>query len=565
MLDELNRDLTEQELAGAEQVIREKWGTEVEAKLDSLLEYKLAAEVGDVESATRQRVIIQYKSTQSFDDFQESFDQLEDGYRKRGESFDVEEFGEFEHIADESLKLLIGSLDDKNVTIEEHLKLGNAIVTELTPAQIKAVAASDRVERIEADKVLKLELDQSTQTVGVVNARTQGLVGTGKGMIIAVLDGEVDCNHPDLKGRVVQKRNYTDEGWGKPHEHGTHVAGIIAGDGQQYKGIAPDAIIWSYKIIPSEQSQSDQGFKGADAIEDVIKDMKDGVKVANCSWGVQSAPLDGTSIWAKTAERAAKLGLVLIKSAGNNGPDAGTITSPADAQGDVIVVGASSHDGTKVMDFSSRGPTADGRPKPDICAPGDNIVAAKALGGYRKMSGTSMAAPHIAGIAALLLERNPTLTPLQVRKILMDSAKTIESAEAPNTQGKGLVDVVKALQVAGQPRSEGEQFTYTTMLKERKLKEILNIGVRNTSTSIMQGVTATLISQSEVLKVTNAQQAFGTLRVGTESARDFEIEVISNGKVSPQKLTLQVNFITPEGEKRTETHVMTHESVSLRN
>jgi serine protease AprX len=166
-----------------------------------------------VESAVRQRVIIQYKTTQSFDDFQESFDQLEDSYRKRGESFDVEEFSEFERIADESLELLIGSLDDKNVAIEERLKLGNAIVTELTPAQIKAIAASGRVERIEADKVLKLELDQSTQTVGVVNARTQGLVGTGKGMIIAVLDGEVDCNHPDLKGRVVQKRDYTGEGW----------------------------------------------------------------------------------------------------------------------------------------------------------------------------------------------------------------------------------------------------------------------------------------------------------------------------------------------------------------
>ena len=560
MLDELNRDLTEQEFAGAEQVIREKWGAEVEAKLDGLLEYKLAAEVGDVESATRQRVIIQYKSTQSFDNFQESFDQLEDGYRKRGESFDVEEFSEFERIADESLELLIGSLDDKNVAIEEHLKLGNAIVTELTPAQIKAVAASDRVERIEADKVLKLDLDQSTQTIGVVNARTQGLVGTGKGMIIAVLDGEVDVDHPDLKGRVVRMRNYTDEGWGKPHEHGTHVAGIIAGNGQQYKGIAPDAIIWSYKIIPSEQSQSDQGFKGADAIEDVIKDMKDGVKVANCSWGVQSAPLDGTSIWAKTAERAAKLGLVLIKSAGNNGSDAGTITSPADAQGDVIVVGASSHDGTRVMDFSSRGPTADGRSKPDVCAPGDSIVAVKALGGYRKMSGTSMAAPHVAGVAALILERNPTLTPLQVRKILMDSAKVIESAEAsPNTQGKGLVDVIKALQMAAQPKSEGEQVTYTTMLKERKLRETLNIGVRNTSTAIMQGVTATLISQSELLKVTNAQQAFGTLRVGAGSARDFEIEVIPNGKVNPYKLRLEVSFVSPEGKKKTESHDLAHD------
>jgi len=154
MLDELNRDLTEQELTVAEQAIRGKWGAEVEAKPDSLLEYKLLAEVGDVEAVTRQRVIIQYKATQSFDAFQERFDQLEEGYRKRGESFDVDEFSEFERIADESLESLIGSLDEKNIAIEEHLKLGNAIVAELTPAQIKTIAASDRVERIEADKVL---------------------------------------------------------------------------------------------------------------------------------------------------------------------------------------------------------------------------------------------------------------------------------------------------------------------------------------------------------------------------------------------------------------------------
>ena len=255
--------------------------------------------------------------------------------------------------------------------------------------------------------------------------------------------------------------------------------------------MAPEAIIWSYKILPSEATNSDEGFKGADAIEDVIKDMKEGVRIANCSWGVPTQ-LDGTSVWAKTAERAAKLGLVLVKSAGNSGPEPGTLTSPADAFGDVIVVGASSHDGTQVMEFSSRGPTADNRPKPDILAPGEQIVSAKPGGDYQKMSGTSMASPHIAGIAGLLLERNPKLEPWQIKKILMESAKSLDSTSDPNVQGKGLVDVVKALQMATQPASEEKPIIYTSVVKQRKLLEQLNISVRNTSKEVMQGVKASL-------------------------------------------------------------------------
>ena len=86
--------------------------------------------------------------------------------------------------------------------------------------------------------------------------------------------------------------------------------------------------------------------------------------------------MDGTSVWATTAERATKLGVVLVKSAGNKGPDVRTLTDPASAKGDVIVVAALNREGNGITEFSSRGPTADNRPKPDIvAAPGEKINA----------------------------------------------------------------------------------------------------------------------------------------------------------------------------------------------
>ncbi|MBD2452092.1 S8 family serine peptidase [Nostoc sp. FACHB-152] len=561
MISEEDFDFTEQQLEKAELEINDKWGSEIEGKLDRFLEYQIMDEVDDVNSTIRQRVMIYYKPTKCFEEFYEEFKQLEEIYQKRNEEFEVDAFDEFESLVNQDIESLIEDLKQEQA-FEEHLTLGEAVVANLTPAQIQKFSQQSNIVRLEADKPLRLELDQSSVTVGLANARTQGIVGTGRGVIIAVLDGEVDINHPDLKGRVVHKRNYTSEPWGNPHPHGTHVAGIIAGNGSQYKGMAPEAVIWNYKLLPSETTQSGEGFKGADAIEDVIKDMKEGVKVANCSWGVPTE-LDGTNIWAKTAERAAKLGLVLVKSAGNNGSEPRTLTSPADAFGDVIVVGASSHDGTQVMPFSSRGPTADNRPKPDILAPGEQIVSTVPGGSYQKMSGTSMASPHIAGISALLLERNPKLEPWQIKKILMESAKPLESTTDPNVQGKGLVDVVKALQMAAQPASEEKQIIYTSVVKQRKLLEQLNIAVKNTSKEVMQGVKASLVSPTGDINVTAAEQDYGNLRIGADVIRNFEIEVSPNGKPSQYNLSLKLNYTTSSGQKKTDSYQIIHQVPSL--
>jgi hypothetical protein len=249
--------LTGEQLETASREVRDKWGAEVDEKLEDLLEYQILAEDGGIECTKRQRVIVHYKPTKSFDNFCEECADLEDSYHKREEEFEVQMFDEFESLSNESIESLLKELP--NAETGEHLRLGNAVAANLTPAEIKQIASRSDVEQIEFDTPLKLELDLSAVSVGVVEARTQGLVGTGKGVIIAVLDGEVDINHPDLKGRVVHKKNYTQEEWGSPHPHGTHVAGIIAGNGSKYKGMAPGAEIWSYKIFPNQENRANRG------------------------------------------------------------------------------------------------------------------------------------------------------------------------------------------------------------------------------------------------------------------------------------------------------------------
>lgn len=215
MISEEDFDFTEQQLEKAELEIRDKWGADIEGKIDRFLEYQIMNEVDDVNSTTRQRVMIYYKPTKCFEQYHEEFEQLEEIYQKRNEEFEVDAFDEFESLVNQDIESLIEDLKQEQALVE-HLTLGEAVVANLTPAQIQKFSQQSNIVRLEADKPLRLELDQSSVTVGLVNARTQGIVGTGRGVIIAVLDGEVDINHPDLKGRVVHKRNYTNEPWGNP-------------------------------------------------------------------------------------------------------------------------------------------------------------------------------------------------------------------------------------------------------------------------------------------------------------------------------------------------------------
>jgi serine protease AprX len=235
----------------------------------------------------------------------------------------------------------------------------------------------------------------------------------------------------------VQRRNYTTEAWGNPSPHGTAVAGIVGAADPVDAGIAPEVQITSYKVLATAPAGNADDFGGSVAIQQALED---GADVANCSWGAGPAG-NGTSREARAASAAWRLGLVVIKSAGNRGPGAGTMTTPADAAG-ILVVGATALDGARVEDYSSRGP-AGAKPGPDVVAPGGGDLARIRCclvgGGFGDAgAGTSYAAPHVAGIAALLLHEDPDLVPDQIRDRLRATARPLPGVAAAS-QGAGLV------------------------------------------------------------------------------------------------------------------------------
>lgn len=298
------------------------------------------------------------------------------------------------------------------------------------------MAEDPSVTRIGIPRLLEKELNVTGVTIGAIAFRAHTGF-TGKDILVAVIDGEVDSKHPALAGRVLQKKNFTGEAWGTPDHHGTGVAGIIASAQNKLMGIAPGVVIASYKVFATNQSAQGTDFDATLAVQQALED---GVRIANCSWGIGPAT-DGTSREARAFDRAWDLGMILVKSAGNKGPGAGTLTSPADARG-VIVAGATDRKGKRLQDYSSRGPVA-AKPGPDVLTPGgsdgDGIRSLMPGGGTGDIGmGTSFAAPHVAGLAALLLQQNPNSTPDQIRAMLIAKASPIAGNTVAGC-GAGLV------------------------------------------------------------------------------------------------------------------------------
>ncbi|WP_169789214.1 S8 family serine peptidase [Nonomuraea candida] len=281
-------------------------------------------------------------------------------------------------------------------------------------------------------------LDRSVRQIGATEAWEQGL--TGKGVTVAVLDSGYDVDHPHLKEVVSQARNFTDSpDMRDANGHGTHVASIIAGAGEKYRGVAPDAKLAIAKV--GDDWSADSAVLAG--MEWAAVDAK--AKIINMSLGGQDAPeLDLLEQAVNTL--SAQTGALFVVAAGNAG-ELSTVNSPGSADA-ALSVGAV-HRTDRAAEFSSPGPRAgDHALKPDITAPGVEIVAAAAKGTadgpYVAHSGTSMAAPHVAGAAAILAQRHPGWTGERLKAALIGTAKPTADA-TPYQQGAGRVDLTRAL------------------------------------------------------------------------------------------------------------------------
>ncbi|MFI7709230.1 S8 family serine peptidase [Nonomuraea sp. NPDC049480] len=276
-------------------------------------------------------------------------------------------------------------------------------------------------------------LDRSVEQIGAPQAWKQGF--TGKGVKVAVLDSGYDPDHPDLKKVVKQARNFSEEPDIRDNiGHGTHVTSIVAGAGEKYKGVAPDAELAVGKLGSREFTDSAL----LAAMEWAAVEVK--AKVVNMSLGAPDTPgLDPVEQAVNVLSE--RTGALFVVAAGND--PVNPVKSPGSADA-ALTVGAVDRQG-RMANFSSAGPRdGDHAIKPDVTAPGVGIVAAQAGGTHIEMNGTSMATPHVTGAAAILAQRHPTWTGPQLKAALIGSAAPAEDA-TPYQQGAGLVDLVRAL------------------------------------------------------------------------------------------------------------------------
>jgi serine protease AprX len=290
----------------------------------------------------------------------------------------------------------------------------------------------------------------------------------GRGVGVALIDSGV-ANVPDLRGNVLARVDFTEERDGlDTFGHGTHMAGLIVGDGTasagQWVGSAPGADLISLKVA-SWNGATDTSSVIAALRWVVTNKARYNIRVINLSFGTdgrqsyRSDPLD------RAVERAWEAGIVVVVSAGNLGPLAGSVSKPGDDPR-ILTVGAFDDENSvlreddHIPDFSSRGLTQDGVEKPEIVAPGVSIVSLRAPGStidtfratarldqdYFKGTGTSQASAIVAGVAARVIGANPGLTPDEVKGILIDTAN--DNLVGLPGAGHGAVDARKAVEAA---------------------------------------------------------------------------------------------------------------------
>jgi filamentous hemagglutinin family protein len=264
-------------------------------------------------------------------------------------------------------------------------------------------------------------------------------VATGKGVTIAVIDSEPDKNHAEIKGAISEELDALGASQA-PHAHGTAMVGAIASR-DRLLGVAPGARILAVRAF-GEANNSAEGTT-ISIIKGIEWAVSQGARVINMSF---AGPRDPALERALKAAR--EKGVVLVAAAGNAGPKSPPLFPAADPN--VIAVTA-----TDVRDRPFRG--ANQGPQVSVAAPGVEILAPAPEEAYQMSTGTSIATAHVSGVVALMLERDPTLTPAEVRKILEETAIDLGPKGKDAQFGWGLVNPQKALEVVNaRPRKTSE-------------------------------------------------------------------------------------------------------------
>ena len=423
--------------------------------------------------------------------------------RAERREFVVNELKNFAEASQCELKMVLGDMEKQGlVSSPRSLWTANALYFSATKQVIFDLSERNDIEIIGYNVKKKLipetgqayltsPVRETTPNIPQVNADKVWELGyRGKGVVVAVVDSGVNYNHLDVASRL------WDGGEEFPHHgydivnddddpmddlnHGTHCAGTVLGDGTSgsLTGIAPEATLMCVKSIDST------GFGGAVNIAGGMEwSVEHGCDLISMSLGMAGSELSERTLLRRTCESVLDAGIIAAVCAGNEGlailqwsyPIPDNVRVPASCPPPyldpdqvanpggltcVMAVGAVDYNDT-AADFSSQGPVTwqetdfgdyaynpgIGLIRPDVCAPGVNIKSLDYLtnDGYVEMSGTSMATPCVAGIIALMLEKNPELTPAEICRILEETSVKLTETKS-NITGVGRVDALAAIQ-----------------------------------------------------------------------------------------------------------------------
>lgn len=319
----------------------------------------------------------------------------------------------------------------------------NGVAAQVNDESLAEIRQMSEVEAVYPDQ-MRYKCDG--YGIGQIGAPAvwQQIGATGRGVVIAVVDTGIHYRHPDLGAGFgpdkkvaggydfVNKDTDPDDDNG----HGTHVAGIAAANGQT-KGVAPDATLLAVKVLDARGAGMD-----SDIIAGIDWAVANGADIINLSLGGAGTPDDAIS---QSVDRASEAGVLVVAAAGNSG-NYESVGSPAAAR-TALAVGADDQN-SQIAVFSSRGPAMNTfQIKPELVAPGAGIVSTVPFAGteishptgYAALNGTSMASPHAAGAAALLLQQHPDWAPARTKLALVAGA--VDIGQNVMTQGSGELDV----------------------------------------------------------------------------------------------------------------------------